>query len=330
MGDRARWAILGAGGISSDFARALPAARLGRLHVVAARDPARARAFADAFGVPVAGTYDEILARADIDAVYVGTVHTSHRELTLAALAAGKAVLCEKPLGVSVAETDDVLAAARAARVPLVEAFKYRFGPFPDRLRELISGGVLGEIVEVEASIGFAADPGIRRLFDPALAGGAILDAGCYPVSLAVGVAAWAGRPDTATVVATEGAIGATGVDVDASAEIDLGGIRARVATSIARALPRTAVIRGTDADLEIPNVWGSRVVSTAEAVLRRPGAADEVIVTDTVSPRAAEADATIAALRDGRLEAPEMPWAQTRATARLLEDWRARLTPPG
>lgn len=326
MSDTARWAVLGAGGVSGDFLRALPQAELGALHAVGARDAARARAFADEFGGAISGTYDEILAREDIDAVYIGTVHTSHRELALAALAAGKAVLCEKPLGVSVAETDEVLAAAEAAGLPLVEAFKYRFGPFPDRLREIIAEGVLGDVVEVETSIGFAADRGIRRLFDPALAGGALLDAGCYPVSLAVGVAAWAGRLGTPTVVSADGVIGATGVDEDASAELDLGGIRARVATSITRALPRAATIRGTEAELEIPNVWGSRVASTAEAVLRRPGAADEIITTATASPMAAEADATIRALRDGRTEAPEMPWADTRATARLLADWRAAL----
>lgn len=323
---KARWAVLGAGGISGDFLRALPHARLGTLHAVGARDAARARAFADEFGGAVAGTYDEILARDDIDAVYIGTVHTSHCELALAALAAGKAVLCEKPLGVSVAETQQVVDAASAAGLPLIEAFKYRFGPFPEALREIVATGVLGEVVEVETAIGFAADRGIRRLFDPALAGGALLDAGCYPVSLAVGVAAWAGRLGTATVVAAEGMIGPTGVDEDATAELDLGGIRALVATSITRALPRSATIRGTAGELEIPNVWGSRVESTADAVLRRPDGTEERIATATTSPMAAEGDATILALRERRTEAPEMPWSETLATARLLQDWRAAL----
>lgn len=327
----AGWAVLGAGGISGDFLRALPAARLGTLRAVGARDAARARAFAGEFAADfpgtASGTYDDVLAREDVDAVYIGTVHTSHRELSLAALAAGKAVLCEKPLGVDPAQTDEILAAADAARLPLVEAFKYRFGPLPDRVRDLVASGALGEIVEVEASIGFAADRGTRRLFDPALAGGALLDAGCYPVSFVVGVAAWAGRLAASTAVVTaEGVIGETGVDEDAAATLDLGGIRARVATSIMRTLPRSAVIRGTLGELEIPNVWGSRVVSTDAAVIRRPGAVDEPVRTATVSPMAAEADATIAALREGRVEAPEMPWAETRATADLLAQWRGAI----
>lgn len=326
MSNTARWAVLGAGEISGDFLRALPHARLGALHAVGARDVARARAFADEFGGAVAGTYEEILGRDDVDAVYIGTVHTSHRELAIAALAAGKAVLCEKPLGISVAETEEILAAADAAGLPLVEAFKYRFGPFPDRVRELVSSGALGEITEVETAIGFAADRGIRRLFDPALAGGALLDAGCYPVSLAVGVAAWAGRLDAPAVVSADVVIGTTGVDEDASAVLDLGGIRARVSTSITRTLPRAATIRGTRGEIEIPNVWGSRIESTATAVLHREDGTREEIATGTVSPMAAEADATIAALREGRTEAPEMPWRETLATARLLAEWRSVL----
>ncbi|MGB4778409.1 Gfo/Idh/MocA family protein [Microbacterium sp.] len=325
MTELARWAVLGAGGISGDFVRALPAATLGRLHAVGARDGIRARAFADEHGAPIAGTYDEILARGDVDAVYIGTVHTTHRELALAALAAGKAVLCEKPLGIDVAETEEILVAAQAAGLPLVEAFKYRFGPFADRVRDLVSGD-LGEIVEIETAIGFAADRGIRRLFDPSLAGGALLDAGCYPVSLAVGVAAWAGRLDQPFVVSAEGVIGETGVDEDASAVLDLGGVRARVSTSITRALPRTATIRGTRGELTIPNVWGSRAESTDAGEISRPDGTVEPVRTATVSPMAAEADATIRALREGRTEAPEVPWAQTRATARLLADWRAAL----
>ena len=333
MSDSAGWAVLGAGGISGDFLRALPHARLGTLRAVGARDADRAREFAAAFAGDFpeasAGTYDEVLARSDVDAVYIGTVHTSHRELSLAALAAGKAVLCEKPLGIDVAETDEVLAAAERAGLPLVEAFKYRFGPFPDLLRALVADGALGEIVEVETSLGFAADRALTRLFDPALAGGALLDVGCYPVSLAVGVAAWAGRLEasTPTVVSATGVIGETGVDEDASAELDLGGIRALLATSISRDLPRTATIRGTRGELEIPNVWGSRVTSTQDAVLHREDGTSERIRAEAISPMAAEADATILALREGRAEAPEMPWAQTRATARLLQDWRAALS---
>lgn len=324
MSERARWAVLGAGVITGDFLAALPHAEHGVLHAVGARDGIRAREFADRHGASVAGTYDEVLAREDVDAVYIGTVHTTHAELAHAALDAGKAVLCEKPLGISTAETEAVLDHAARAGLPLVEAFKYRFGPFAEQLSRLVSSGVIGELRSVDSTLGFAADAHEGRLFDPATAGGAILDVGCYPASFVVGLAAWAGIDHPPVIVDADGVVGA--VDEQARATIAFGGFEARIATAITADLPRRAVVRGTEGELEIENVWGSRVVSTAEAVLRRADGTVERIRTATISPMAAEADATILALRDGRTEAPEMPWAQTRTTARLLEDWRAAL----
>lgn len=321
----ARWAVLGAGVISGDFATAMPAAQLGHLHAVAARDAADARAFAERFGIPVAGTYDEILERDDIDAVYIGTVHPAHRDQAVAALQAGKAVLCEKPLTTNLADTEAVLAAAERAERPLMEAFKYRFGPFAERLRGLLAEGEIGEVTSIESTLGFAAAEQRGRLFDPATAGGAILDVGCYPVSLAVGIAAWTGRPlDPMRVGEAGGVIGATGVDVSASAVLDLGGITARVATAIVEDLPRATVIHGTAGRIEIANPWGSRAESTDSAVLVRADGSRETVTVPTVSPMAAEADAVIRALADGRLEVPEMPWDQTRVVARLLDEWLA------
>lgn len=323
----ARWAVLGAGVISGDFATALPAAELGHLYAVGARSTEDARAFADRFGAPFAGTYDDILGRDDIDAVYIGTVHTTHAELAIAALASGKAVLCEKPLTTSAADTEAVLAAAERAGLPLMEAFKYRFGPFAERLRDLIAQGAIGEVTAIDSTLGFAAAQHTGRLFDPATAGGAILDVGCYPVSCAVGVAAAAGLPvDAAAVREADGVIGDTGVDVTASAVLDLGGATARVRTAIVEDLPRSTVIHGTAGRLEISNPWGSRTESTDSAVLVRADGTSEHVTVPTVSPMAAEADAVIRALREGRVEVPEMPWEHTRVVARLLDDWLAGL----
>jgi len=342
--NRANWALLGAGGISTDFLTGLAVAQHGRLHAVGARDGARARAFADAHGAPVAGTYDEILARDDIDAVYIGTVHNTHAELAHAALAAGKAVLCEKPMTVTRADTEALIADARERDATLVEAYKYRFGPFAGALRGLIAGGGLGEITEIETSLGFAAAERTGRLFDPSTAGGAILDVGCYPVSLAVGIVDWAGRlggtdagaviagTDTGAVadvtaprlVEADGVVG--DVDEEATAVFDLGGITVRVHTAITAEVTRHTVIRGTAGRVEIPNVWGSRTESTPTAEVHRPDGAVESITVPTVQPMAAEGDATILALREGRTQAPEVPWTQSIAIAQLLDDWRAAL----
>ncbi len=324
MTDLARWAILGAGGIALDFLTGLPESRTGRLHAVAARDASRARAFADAHGAPVAGTYADVLARDDVDAVYVATVHPAHADLVHAALDAGKAVLCEKPLTVTPADTDALLAHAAAAGLPLVEAFKYRFGPFADRVREVVAED-LGELQSIEASFGFAAGARTGRLFDPATAGGAIFDVGCYPVSYAVGLAAVAGRDLTASsVVEATGLRGDTGVDETASVTLDLDGSRAVLHTSIVEDQTSAARVTGARGVLEIPDVWGSRSESPAKATLRRADGTTTQIVTPVVQPMAAEADAVIDALRAGRTEAPEMSWAESAVIARLLDDWLA------
>lgn len=327
MTEPARWALLGAGAIAIDFVHALPHARLGRLYAVAARDAARAEEFARVHGAEVWGTYEEVLARSDIDAVYVATVHTTHAPLVHAALDAGKPVLCEKPLTATPADTDAVIAHAARAGVPLVEAFKYRFGPFADRLQELVAGGALGELVEIEASCGFAAGERVGRLFDPATAGGAILDVGCYPLSYAVGLAAAAGRDiAAASVTEAHGILGPTGVDETATVHLDLGGTRAVLRTSIVEEQPSSARLVGTRATLEIPNAWGSRSESAHTATLHHVDGRVETIETDVVQPMAAEADALVAAVREGRLEAPEMPWEQSAVIARLLHEWRAAL----
>jgi len=318
-----RWAVLGPGEISGYFARALPRSQFGMLHAVGSSDPGRASAFASQYAAPVSGTYDDILSRDDVDAVYVGTVHTSHADLVEAALRAGKAVLCEKPATTNVADTERVLAVAAEMERPFLEAFKCRFGPLADRLRRLIEDGAVGDIVSTDAAFGFAAGERSGRLFDPALAGGALLDAGGYPASFAVGVAAWAGLDLNGVVGDVEGYIGDTGVDEDAAATVRFGESRARIRTSIVKELPHSATITGTDGAIEIPDVWGSRTESASTLIVRRAGEEPARITLDVIDPFAAEADAISLALAEGRTEVPQMPWSHTRAVSRVLEDWR-------
>jgi predicted dehydrogenase len=318
-----RWAVLGPGAISRDFVVGLRASAYGVLQAVGSSSPDRAAAFAAEHGAEASGTYDEVLARDDVDAVYVGTVHTTHADLAIRALEAGKAVLCEKPASPTLAEVEQMLEVARRVRRPFLEAFKTRFGPFADTLRDIVRGGELGRPRRVEAAFGFAARTREGRLFDPALGGGAILDVGCYPVALAVDLAAAAGEdiddPQYRGFVADLVA----GVDGSASADIGFGELTAAIGTSIVHDLPSSAVVRFTDGELVLPDVWGSRTQSPPTIILRRDGQ-EQVIELPVVQPMAAEADALSLAIAEGRLEVPEMPWAHTRAAARVLTDWRA------
>ncbi|WP_194396959.1 Gfo/Idh/MocA family protein [Microbacterium atlanticum] len=319
---KTRWAVLGPGAISRDFVVGLRSSERGVLHAVGSSAAERAAAFAAEHGAEASGTYDEVLARDDVDAVYIGTVHTTHADLAVRALEAGKAVLCEKPASPTLAEVERILEAAERTRRPFLEAFKTRFGPFAQALRELAAGGVLGELHRVEGAFGFDAGTREGRLFDPALAGGAILDVGCYPLALAIDLAAASGRPIDPEYRRLDARLEG-GVDGTAWAELGFGTLSATIGTSVIEDLSDTAVLTFADAEVVLPNVWGSRTASPDAVVIRRQGDED-VRHLPVVQPMAAEADALSLALEEGRLEVPEMPWAHTRAAARVLTDWRA------
>jgi len=174
--------VLGAAGIAdSDVLPAISASSNGRLVAIASRDPARARAMASRHSIPhVSPTYESLLHEPDVDAVYIPLHHSAHKEWALRAAAAGKHVLCEKPLGMNAAEAEAMGAGAARAGVLLMEAFMYRFHPRP---REFVAQ--LRDPMYVNATFGFTLnDPANFRLRKE-LGGGALLDVGCYTVSVA-------------------------------------------------------------------------------------------------------------------------------------------------
>ena len=152
---------------------------------MAARDRTRAEAFANRHSIPrVYGSYRELVEAPDLEAVYVPLPNGLHAEWTLAALAAGKHVLCEKPFAANATEAERVADAAAQSGLVVMEAFHWRYHPLATRLLEIVGRGDLGEIERIEAALIFpllkASD--IRWQLD--LAGGSLMDAGCYPVHL--------------------------------------------------------------------------------------------------------------------------------------------------
>jgi predicted dehydrogenase len=160
---------------------AIDASANGRLVAMASRSPERARQMLAPYpGVRVLASYDELLADPGIDAIYNPLPNSLHKEWTARALEAGKHVLCEKPLAMDAREAEEMAAAAQRAGRKLMEAFMYRFHP---GMRQFVAG--IDEPLHVQASFGFTAkDPNDIRL-QAALGGGALLDVGCYTVSVA-------------------------------------------------------------------------------------------------------------------------------------------------
>lgn len=150
---------------------------------IAARDPARARKFAAKHGIAtVLDSYADVLADESLDAVYIPLPNGLHARWTIAALEAGKHVLCEKPFTANAAQAREVAAAAEGTGLVVMEAFHYRYHPVASRMAEIVHSGELGEIRRVETALCFPLPvfSDIRYNFD--LAGGALMDAGCYAV----------------------------------------------------------------------------------------------------------------------------------------------------
>ena len=179
---RVRWGILGPGRISARLVRDVGHAPNASLVAVGSRNRARAAEFAGKFGIArVHGSYEELLADPEVDAVYIGAPNSLHHSLTMQALAAGKHVLCEKPYSRHPTEVVEAFAAADAGGLVLMEAFMWRHTPQVKRFMELLPE--VGELQSIRASFSFVlSNEGDVRL-DTGLDGGSLMDVGCYCVS---------------------------------------------------------------------------------------------------------------------------------------------------
>ena len=183
-----KWGIVGAGNIAHSFSKDLALVNGGKLVSVASRNLEKAQVFADEYGAPNAfGSYEELFKSNTVDVIYLATPHTSHADLSIAAMKAGNAVLCEKPMGVNKPEVVEMVKVAKDYNVFLMEALWSRFNPTIKKVKELVDNGTIGDIGYLHADFAFYAldreENG--RLLNPDLAGGSLLDIGIYPIFLA-------------------------------------------------------------------------------------------------------------------------------------------------
>lgn len=245
-----RWGILATGAIATSFAEDLALLPDARITAVASRTEESARRFADRHDIARAyGGWEQLAADPEVDVVYVATPHASHHDATALLLAAGKPVLCEKPLTLNLAEAQRLVALARQRDVFLMEAMWTYLDPTIRRLTRLIADGAIGEVRTVRADFGFVAPAGgSGRLRDPAAGGGALLDVGVYPVAFAQLLL---GAPDSVLAL---GRVAEDGVDDHTG--IVLGhpdGAHAVLSCSIVSDSAQRAEIGGTLGRIEIP-----------------------------------------------------------------------------
>lgn len=325
-----RWGVLGAGRIARQFVSEIDTSRTGILSGVASTELRRAAALAEPRDAAAYGDYAALLADPDIDAVYIATLHPAHRDLIVAAAAAGKHVLCEKPLTVTASDAEIAVDAARSAGVVLVEAMMYRFQPQTERVRSVLSEGLIGRPLHVDVSCAFAAEfDSSDRLFDPAAGGGAILDVGCYAMSFARMVAGWALQNDAVEPesMLTGGHVAATGVDDWAVASLTFpGGLTASVRAGTRLGDSSEARIYGSEGHIHVPNPWvPGKDGQTPRFTLTRAGDLEAQVFECAAAPLfGAEIDAVWEARARG--EAGVMSMQDSIATMRALDRWRASL----
>ena len=330
-----RWGIFGPGAIAHNFADGLKEAPSGRLVAIASRSEERRQTFGDDYAIPPASRYDDYAALAadpNVDAVYICTPHPFHAELAIMAMRAGKAVLCEKPAAMSAAQIAAMISVSTDAGVFFAEAFMYRYHPQIARMVDIIRSGEIGEVRHIRAAMGFSASVNPRsRLFDRALGGGAILDVGVYPISIARLVAGTAigqafGNP---TALKGVGRLGTTNVDEEAFALLQFdSGITAECAAAIRCNMANDATIFGTEGEIHLPDPWvPGRNAGPSDAVIRvtANGKTRSEEIRRPEHLFAFEAEAVSAAIRDGKRE-PEPPavgWADSIGNAQAIDRWR-------
>lgn len=318
--DRIRWGVLGPGNIARSFARSLAALDDHQLVAAGSRDAARAQAFVDRFGTGTGyGSYAELVEAPTIDAIYVATPHTFHREHATLALRAGKAVLCEKPLCVDRRQGEALVRASIESDSFLMEAMWTRFLPAVDQAMAWIGDGAIGEVRMLSCDFGFrcAWNPE-HRLLDPELAGGALLDVGVYTVALASLL--FGHEPVT---LSAQGHIGASGVDEQCALLLRYaGGELAVLRSAIRTATSHAARIEGTEGCILLPAFWRA-TAATLERVGEKAVTVQAPFTANGYEYQAAELGRC---LRAGLRESPRMRHAESLGILGILDRARAEM----
>ncbi len=320
MTARFRWGILGPGNIAAKFAAGVAALDDQEVIAVGSRTQASADRFADRFDILRRHVgYEALAADPNVDAIYVATPHSFHHEHTLLALRHGKHVLCEKPFAINAAQAQEMVDEARRQQLFLMEAMWSRFLPIIVEARRLIAEGAIGKVQMIQADFGFRAsfNPA-SRLFDPALGGGALLDVGVYPISLATMVL---GQPDRIAAIA---ALGATGIDENTGILFGFpSGEVALLSTSVRATTPQEAVIIGDNGTIRLHSPWWVGDTLTLHPAGEEPQVIRRPYLANGYSHEAIEVASCV---RAGKLESETMSLDESVRIMAIMDEIRAQL----
>lgn len=314
-----RVGYIGAGNISGQMAETIARMSGVENYAVAARDPERAREFAERWGFSRAyGSYEELLADPDVDLVYVALPHSHHHRWTIAALEAGHHVLCEKAFAANERQAREMIECARERGLLLAEAIWTRYMPSRKMIDEIVSSGEIGEVTTVAANLGYRVD-GNARMTDPALAGGALLDLTVYPLNFASMVLGNGIRRIAASMVPA-----ATGVDGQDNVMIEYeSGQMASLFSTMYAMTDREGQILGTKGFVTVENINNPQVIRVYASDGLTRELTREIAVPEQITGYEYELLSCKRAIEAGALECPEMPHAETLELMHQMDEIR-------
>ena len=323
-----KWGVISTGTISKAFCDSIKYSQEGKLAAVASRSSKNLKYFSDKYGVDTYDSYDALLNDSTIDAVYIGTPHSSHFDLSLKTLRSGKHLLCEKPMTMNSTEAMILLNESRKLNLFFMEAFMYRCHPLTHQMLELVKQEFTNQEVLIESSFGFTADVDEKhRLKNPELGGGSILDIGCYPLSmvrLIAGNLLEKSFADPLTISAS-GELTPAKIDLNAKAELEFSPkIKASIKSAINKEYENSLKISSGDKQIFVKEPWhcGQFQGQKAEIKILENNKEKVIEVTDDIGLFTREIDEASSCIKERRIESSFMPHADSLSNSIWLDKW--------
>ncbi|MFT5640695.1 MAG: putative dehydrogenase [Cyclobacteriaceae bacterium] len=251
--NKLKWGILGPGRIAREFAADFKWTKLAECVAVASRSKERADQFSRDFGISKSyDSYDALFLDENVQAIYVATPHTFHKEQVIAALQSGKHVLCEKPITTNKADLEEIIEVANQEQRYFIEGMWTYFLPAIQKAKRWVDEGRLGDVLHIKSEFGYSVPFDAKgRMYNPALSGGALWDMGIYNIAMAQ---LFLGASFENLWV--DSSLASSGVDNDVVTHYRVGNAQAHLHTSFKCKLPNKTIIIGEKGYIEIPNFW--------------------------------------------------------------------------
>lgn len=308
--------IMGTGNIAAVMAGTIQKMKSVRLYAVASREKVKADIFAGKYGCKKAyGSYEELAKDSKVDLIYIATPHSGHYANVKMCIEHGRPVLCEKAFTANAAQAEELIRLSEERGVFLAEAMWPRYMPMLTTIREVVGSGVIGEPKTLTANLGYVIN-NVKRLTDPALAGGALLDVGVYPLNFALMLFGNNIAKISSTCTYTD-----TGVDEQNSITLQyIDGRVAHLNSSMVSLSDRKGIIHGTKGFIIVENINNFESVAVYDTSYKKVGLYKR---PKQISGYEYEIEASIKAIREHRNECVEMPHGETLRVMKILDSIR-------